>query len=1008
VEFRILGPPQVITPTGPVPLAGHRPLTVLSVLLVNHHRPVPLDYLVDAVWDDRPPATAKRQLQNCVSALRRQLAGGAAPSPSIIHAGPAGYEIRPGPGELDLQVFTDRVAQAQDLATEDRIADAATELRSALALWRGGALLGVRGRIVESVAAGLDEQRLAAIETCVDLELRLDRHDRLVAELTDLVAVHPLRERLVGQLMLALHRCGRQADALAAYHRLRTLLAEELGLDPGSQVQDIHATLLRNDRTEASRPPAGRRSPPPAQLPADVAGFTGRAEQLRALDELVPGDGGAATAVTIAVIAGTAGVGKTALAIHWGHTVRQRFPDGQLYVNLRGYSIDKPLRPIDALAYLLDGLGVPAEQIPIDVDTAANRYRTLLADRRVLVVLDNAATAEQVRPLLPASPGCLVLVTSRDRLAGLVARDGARGLAVDVLTAGEACDLLAGILGAGRVSAEPDATAALARSCTYLPLALRVAAAQLFHQPRSRIADQVAALGTADRLARLAIEGDEQAGVRDAFDLSYRSLDPDARRLFRLTGLVPGTGITAGAAAALSGSAIHSARTWLDQLAAAHLVGQPVPGRYASHDLLRQYAADRARQEDGDGEREAALGRLYDWYLHCADTAARTLYPRRLRLAIPPVTAATGPDLSEPAGALAWLDAERSNLVSAIRYAAESGPRPAAWLLADTLRGYFWLCMHTVDWLAAGRAGVVAADAEGAPDAQAAARYNLADALVRQSRYEQAAVEFGQALALAERVDWPQMRSAALGSLGSVHLHAGAPRTALSYLERALDLARQTGARSNEAVVLGGLGVAYRELGTYEPSVAAFQEAIAVFAGCGVRHGELAALGSLGETYHAMGRLEPAEDCLARAVAGLRELGDRGGESDLLPVLAAVELSRDRVDEAMRLATRTVTLAGEINDRRAVSVARNVLGAIHHRAGRYEQAATEYRGALELAAESGDHHPHVVAGIGVAEAYQGLGRADLAVRYARQALAQARAAEYRPLAERAERIVGSS
>jgi DNA-binding SARP family transcriptional activator/Flp pilus assembly protein TadD len=1012
VEFRILGPPQVIAPTGPVPLAGHRTLTVLSVLLVNHHRPVPLDYLVDAVWDDRPPATAKRQLQNCVSALRRRLAGGAAARQPIVHAGPAGYEIRPEPGELDLQVFVDRLARAEELAERSRPADAVTELRAALALWRGNALLGVRGRIVEAIAAGLDEQRLAAIEARVDLELRLGRQDRLVSELTDLVAAHPLRERLVGQLMVALHGCGRQADALAAYQRLRTRLAEELGLDPGQSLQEIHARLLRNERIggaglEPSRSGAGT-PPVPAQLPADVAGFTGRVEQLRVLDELVPEPDGGTSAVTIAVVAGTAGVGKTALAVHWGHRVRRRFPDGQLYVNLRGYATDQPLRPIDALAYLLDGLGVPAERVPVDVDAAANRYRTLLADRRVLVVLDNASTAEQVRPLLPASPGSLVLVTSRDRLAGLVARDGARTVVLEVLPADEARALLAGILGAGRVAAEPEAAAALARRCTYLPLALRIAAAQLTHRPRSSIAEQVAALESADRLAALAIEGDEQVGVRGAFDLSYRALGPDARRLLRLTGLVPGPDLTAEAAAALAGATLHDARLWLDQLASAHLVGQVLPGRYSSHDLLREYAADRAREEESEPDRDAALRRLYDWYLHCADAAARTLYPRRLRLAVPPAAVPAGPDLGDSAAALAWLDAERGNLVSAVRHAAESGPRPAAWLLADTLRGYFWLSMHTVDWLAVGRAGVVAAEVEGTPEALAAARYNLADALVRQSRYQQAAGEFAQALALAEKLDWPELRSAALGSLGSVHLHAGQPRTALDHLMRALALARAAEARPNEAVLLGGLGVAYRELGRFEQSVAAFQEAIAVFADCGIRHGELAALGSLGETYQLMGRLELAEECLNQAVSGLRELGDRGGESDLLPAMAACELARDRVEAAFQLAAGAVTLARELNDRRAVSAARNVLGAIHHRAGRHREAAAEYRHALELTTETGDHYPHVEAGIGLARAYHGIGQTELAVRYARQALAEAQAAEYRPLAERAERILAGA
>ena len=1014
MRFLILGPLKVVDGDRTVVLTGRR-RTILAVLLANAGQVVPLEYLVDAVWDDGPPTTARRQIQNDISALRRVLAGAGAPETAIVSDG-RGYQILPRPGELDAQVFADLVAEAGDLARRDKPAAAAAKLRSALRLWRGPALLGLGGRTVESAAVRLEEQRLAVTEQCLDLELGLGRQRELVAELAELVAAHPLRERLVGQLMLALHRSGRQSEALAAYDRLRAQLSDELGLIPGTSLQQLHTAILRND--PAVDPPSeapvaaddgdAAAAAVPAQLPADVPSFTGRADHLSRLDELLPErPGPAANAVVISAIAGMGGVGKTTLAVHWGHRVRDRFPDGQLYVNLRGFAVESPVRPIEALAHLLHSLGEPAERIPVDVQTAAGRYRSLLADRQVLVVLDNARNADQVRPLLPASSGCLVLVTSRDRLTGLLARDGASSLVVDVLTPDESHALLAAILGPDRVAAEPAATAELAQICSHLPLALRVAAANLTSHPWPSIGDYVAALRDGDRLTALDVDGDEQTGVRRAFDLSYRTLDPDTQRIFRLLGLVPGPDVIVEAVAALAATDTSDARRHLDRLVTAHLVNQPTLGRYACHDLLRHYAAGRARAEDTSADRGAALRRLHDWYLHCADRAASVLYGEMMRLPMPAVDVPTPATVADEAAALAWLDTERTNLVAAIRHAAEHGPRSRAWLLADTMRGYFWLRMHTVDWQEATETALAAAEAEGDLRAQAAAQFSLGDSHFRQGRFEPAIERYAAALGLAEQTGWVRCEAAAIANLGVIYRDSGRLRPAVEYLDRGLKLCRANGWRHGEVISLDALGRAYLQMGRLAQASECCTKALTINRAIGSRLGEAAVLGDLGEIRHAQGRLDEAVAHLTGALTLYEELGDRTLQAVILRVLAAVRCDRGATGEAAELGQTALALARQVGERRVEAEILSTLGTVAHRMGRHRDAVEHHERALELTRATGDRYPETEALIGLATEHRCLGDRDQAFRHARGALAIARECEYALLEERAEAIATS-
>jgi len=773
------------------------------------------------------------------------------------------------------------------------------------------------------------------------------------------------------------------------------LLADAFGLS-GAERDRFCAAAGPKPAPETVGEPTRR--PAPAQLPPDVAGFTGRAEQLRELDLLLDQGDEQPTAVVITAIAGAAGVGKTALAVRWAHRVRARFPDGQLYVNLRGYAPTPPLRPIEALAQFLHALGVGAEEVPTDEAETAAMYRTLLADKRLLVVLDNARHADQVRPLLPASPGCLVLVSSRDRLLGLVARDGARRLTLDVLSPAEAHQLLSRILGPDRVAGEAAATAELARVCGLLPLALRIAAANLLDQPGRGIADYLAELTQTGRLAGLAVDGDPEAAVRTAFDTSYAVLDPDDRRMFRLLGLVPGPEVTAAAAAALAAVPLRRAARLLERLAGAHLLEPRAPGRFGFHDLLRLYARQRTQQEDEAEARQAALGRLLDWYLQVADAAARLLYPEKTRLPLPPLNLQPPQvGLADRAHALAWLDAERPNLVAAVQYAADHGPHPAAWLIADTLRGYLVLGRFPSEWLAVARAGLAAAEADDQPRAQAAAYLSLADLGVVQSRYEQATRDYLRALPLARRAEWLHGEAAALGNLGMVYQQSGRLQEASEHHARALALDIQTGSLAGQAVNLGNLGLLSWLMGRLAQAADYDLRALALYRETGSSYGEALTLSNLGMAYHALGRFDDALEHLTQALALQREVGDRGNEGDTLQGLAAVHRDAGRCRVALELAEAALAVAQDTGDRVVEADARHVLASVHLHLGDHQLAAARGQEALQLAVETGEGYCEVGARIGLAQVHQRLGRPDQALAHARQACAHAGQAGYRLL-----------
>jgi DNA-binding SARP family transcriptional activator/tetratricopeptide (TPR) repeat protein len=993
MRFAILGPLEVSRDGRTVPIGGPQQRALLAVLLLNPGRVVSTDRLVGHLWGDQPPAAARSLVQGCVAGLRRALRTAGSDGADRLVTQAPGYLLRVAPGELDAAEFDELVARAGELRrqrTTAALVEAGDLLHAALALWRGPVLDGVPVDGGRAGIVALAERRLAAIEERVDVDLLLGGRPGLVGELRALVGEHPLRERMWAQLMVALAGSDRQADALAAYQELRRALVDALGVEPAASVQRLHRAILAGDdplgvllpdRPEpAAEPPtepvAEQPSDPPApaQLPPAIAAFTGRTDHLERLDRILAETHGTDHPGGIVVLAGPPGVGKTALALHWAHRVRARLPDGALHVNLRGYASGPPLRPVDALAGFLQALGVPPERTPTDADAAAALYRSLLAGRRLIVVLDNAQTADQVRPLLPGTPGCLVLVTSRDRMRGLVARDGAARLDIAELRPAEAKALLVRLLGAERVDAAPAAAEELAGACGRLPLAMRIAAANLAETPWRGLADYVRDLVAGNRLDAFTLAEDGDYGVRSAFDLSYTGLPAPVRRLFRLLGLVPGPDVGRDGAAALFGDASTDVGPLLDRLVSAHLVGRAaVAGseRFALHDLLRLYAVERGRAEDAPSDRTAATRRLYDWYLHSADAAARVLGPEKLRLDVPAPPAGSRPAGFEgPAEALAWLDAERHNLRAAVQaIVAEPGAdsaAPTAWLLSDALRGYYSHRMYTVDWVVVAGAAVAAARSAGDLPGQAAALLSLADADSRRSRYGPAIENYRAALTLMERADWVRGQAATLGNLGIACRQAGRLAAAEEYFGRALAINARIGWVAGTAANLVVLGRVLVEQGRFHDAEERHVEALALFRGLGSRYGEAISLAVLGETCRRLGRLTDAIDHLSSAVALCRSLGDRGSEADALRELACVHRELGHTARAESMALRAVELARESTDRRTEADALNALAAVHHSLGRPELAERTYREALRVARRCHTGPPEVAALIGLA------------------------------------------
>jgi tetratricopeptide (TPR) repeat protein len=719
-------------------------------------------------------------------------------------------------------------------------------------------------------------------------------------------------------------------------------------------------------KVTADEPPSGQCLVVPRELPLDVYGFTGRADEIAELDALLEASESEFPAVVISAVAGAGGVGKTALAVHWAHRVSDRFPDGQLYVDLRGYDPDQPLQPADALAGFLRALGLAGADIPYDEGERATRFRTLVAGRRMLVLLDNALSADHVRLLLPGTPTCFVVVTSRDSLAGLVARHGARRVDLDLLPPAEAVALLRTLVG-HRIDAEPAAAAALARACARLPLALRLTAEMAAARPAATLDKLVAELADEHRrLDLLDAAADNRSAVRAVFSWSYRHLPVDAARVLRLLGLHPRGDFDAYAVAALAGTDLDEARRLIQPLARGHLVEEHAPGRYRMHDLLRMYAAELA------GADPVPQARLFDYYLSTAAAAMDTLYPaERYRRPVVAPSGTPAPPVGEPALARAWLDAERANLVAVtVASAAHAGP------LAATIGRHLDIAAHYNEALTVHGHALLAARRSGDRHGEGDALHHLGAVYWLWGRNTEAVEHYQQALAIRREIGYRVGEGHTLNNLGLVHRRWGRYSEAVEHYRQALAIQREIGDRAGEALALGNLGVVCHQSARYAEALDYHQQGLLICRELGNRAAEGRKLGNVAMVRQ---RLRHHREALAdyqHAIEIFREFGDLAGEAGAMCGIGQVHLGLGRHDDALDQLGQALEIVCEIGDRSGEADVRDGLGALHRAAGRPGPALEEYRQTLVIAREIGYRSREVSALNGLGDSLAALGRLD--------------------------------
>lgn len=894
MEFRLLGPVGVWVNGQPVRMGGRRERTMLAVLLLATGRLVPNEKIIDAVWGDSPPVTARRQVHNATSELRRVL------GPLLVTREP-GYLLAVEPASVDLRVFETGVASARQEIAAGRLAEAAAAFRAALRLWRGPALSGVNGLAGE--AAQLDEQRLSVLAERIEAELATGRHADLVRELSGLVEEHPLRERFAAQLMLALYRCGRVSEALRVYQQARRALAEGLGLEPRGELRRLETAMLAGDpRLELT--PVTPVTAAPCLLPADVADFTGRGAEVDLLCAAL-GEADRA-AVVVSAVAGRGGVGKTALAVHVAHRLRESFPDGQLYVNLHGGQTE----PGEVLGRFLRGLGVDGTAIPQDIDERAELYRARLAGRKVLVLLDNAGDEAQVQPLLPGSASSAVLVTSRARLGGLA---GVRLVELDVLDREQALLLLGRIAGAARVSAERSAAAELVGLCGQLPLAVRIAGARLASRPHWLIADLVGRLS--DERHRLDELSHGGLAVRASLELSFRGLAADARMLFRRLGLLDAPDFAGWVCAALLDIPVARGEELAERLVDARLlevVGRDACGltRFRFHDLVRGYARERAELEESAPDRRAALARAFGAWLALAEGAHRRVYGGHY--VIIHGTAPRWPGVAAEHDPLTWMETERLGIVASVRQAAELELDELAWDLGGSCVALYATRWYLDDW--------------------------------------QQVID--DALAVTRRRGNRRGEAATLYCQAALHDANGNYEPAMSVLASARELFEQTGERHGLGLVLTHTSHLVRRLGQFDESLATGSRGRELLREVGDRAAEASAVRSVAQTNLALGQHELVERGLAEALSLLDGSGNRRDRAQVLYSMGEMHLRRDSHDAAIEAFGQVLEIVTELRDRVGEAHARHGVGACHLEQGRPDLAEVEFDRALTIAREA--------------------------------------------------------
>ncbi|MFC7387891.1 AfsR/SARP family transcriptional regulator [Sphaerisporangium rhizosphaerae] len=923
MQFGILGALEAVAADRRLDLGGIRQQIVLAVLLLDANRVVTIGRLMEAIYGDEPPNTSRAQVQICVSALRRLFAANG--SPDIITTQSLGYSIRVAADQVDAQCYESLVQRARRAREARNLNEAIRHYREALSLWRGPALDGIESRLVQSAASRLTESRITANEDCIQLELDLGRHHELVGELSELTEEYPLRERLRGLLMTALYRSGRQAEALQVYRNARRTMIEELGIEPNERLQQLeHAILTSDESLAAPAPPPAERvevqAPTgttmpnvPGMLPTDIADFTGRTKQIEDIRQrlMLASEDRTRFAVPIIVIVGKPGVGKTTIAVHASHAIGERFPHGTLFADLHGGG-SRPTSPMQVLERFLRVLGVAGTGIPDGLEERAEMYRALLADRKMLIVLDNAGSESQVLPLLPGTPSSAVLMTSRSRLAGLA---GASHIDVEIFDSDQSVNLLSRIAGIERVQSEIEAAEALAELCGHLPLALRIAGARLSARPHWSIEQLVSRLE--DETRRLDELKHGEMGIRASISLTYDSVGEDARRLFRRLTILDSQIFSAWVSAALLDRPLPIAQDLLDDLADAQLiettgVGYGVHSQYRLHDLIRVFARERLAAEETTADRNAALERVLGGLLFLAEAAHRREYggdyvqihSHAPRWPLPDKL--VGQLVASP---LQWYERERSMLVSGIRQAAQAGLVDLCWDLAISSVTLFESRVYLDDWRETHQMALAATRQADDRCGQAAMLYSRGSLYITEQRFGDARCDFEAAVQLFEEVGDGQGTALVIRNIGFLDRLSGRFAEAEAHYRRALEIFRGNGDQVASAYVLHNLAQLRLEFDDLPGAQRLLTEALELSRSSGSRRVEAQVLHRIGHTYLQADQAALAVDVFEEALTAVRNIGDPTGEAYALHGLGIARMRRGELVECENALTRALMLA---------------------------------------------------------------------------------------------------
>ncbi len=981
MEFRVLGPIELWSAGQQYDLGSSRARCVLAVLMLTPRTIVPAEVLIDRVWDTRPPPKARESLSVYITRLRaslRQALGDSVP----LTGRARGYELDVEPEAVDVHRFRRLRRQADALTANGDADHAALLLREADGLWRGQALAGIRGDWMARMRDSLEEERRAAIVKRVECELQLGRHSDLVGELRQLLAQYPLDETFIAHQMMALYLSGRPGDALSLYRDTRSRLIDEQGTEPGPLLSELHQRILRHDPGLTVRldDQGHDRTSRPDTLPPETADFVGRNEEL----ELLTHEQGDTPRVN--VIEGMAGVGKTALAVRAARAVSAQYPDGVFYLNFHthdpgGTSLDGS----EAVHRLLRVLTGPTTQIP---DTAGERIallRAQLSRRRAIVILDDAAGHDQIRPLLPVAGQCMILITTRRKLADL---DGARALTLDVLSMDDAITLFQRIAGQGRVHDEDEAATAV-RLCGRLPLAIQLAAGRLAQDNPPRLADLVGELSQSP--ARLGSAGAANPEAMSAFDLSYRSLEPGHQRFFRRLGMTPCAYISLQAAAALDGGTAAEAEKALTALLDHHLITQASAGQFRFHDLIREYAATRAAREESRPEQRQAVGRLLDYYLHTANEADRALHPFRHRLPAaiihPP---AANLALGTQEGAAGWLESEWRNILQAARYAGRHEWKQKCADLTHALAGFLEIRAY---WDEAMEAHTLALQAsrdlvDHARIAQAS--LDLSEVSQQTGRHEAALPLAEDAAVIYRSLADRRGEAEALDQMGTAHWRAGRSREALAYFREARIKEHDTADKYGLARTLSHAGIASWQLGRYPDAMAQLHDALSLYQDVGDRRGQAKTLNNLGRMHLYFGYHRDALESYQESLEIFREIGGAQNEAILYHNIGAVYHYKCSYEDGLDAYRRALTIYRAIGDLPDEADVLNDIGAIYRSAECYDEAQIYHEKAKSIAEEIGNLSQQVIAIRGIADVRRECGRYGEAMDHYHTALRMAR------------------